>query len=120
MGRMPISYRNSLIMKTCEFMIPWSINPRFQGLCSSMRVISFPFWSDRGNGWSSERALSRHSLRGERLAASWAGLAITKSNTAREALACFGTPDDLLIAVRQGFLTQDLVGSFAGRLNMLG
>ena len=81
---------------------------------------SFPFWSDRGNGWSSERALSRHSLRGERLAAGWAGLAITKSNTAREALACFGTPDDLLIAVRQGFLTQDLVGSFAGRLNMLG
>ena len=81
---------------------------------------SFPFWSDRGNGWSSERALSRHSLRGERLAAGWAGLAITKSNTAREALACFGTLDDLLIAERQGFLTQDLVGSFAGRLNMLG
>jgi hypothetical protein len=81
---------------------------------------SFPFWSDRGNGWPSERALSRHGLRGERLAAGWAGLAITKSNTAREALACFGTPDDLLIAVRQGFLTQDLVGSFAGRLNMLG
>ena len=83
-------------------------------------AVSFPFWSDRGNGWPSERALSRHSLRGERLAAGWAGLAITKSNTAREALACFGTPDDLLIAVRQGFLTQDLVGSFAGRLNMLG
>ena len=82
--------------------------------------LSFPFWSDRGNGWPSERALSRHGLRGERLAAGWAGLAITKSNTAREALACFGTPDDLLIAVRQGFLTQDLVGSFAGRLNMLG
>ena len=85
-----------------------------------LHTKSFPFWSDRGNGWSSERALSRHSLRGERLAAGWAGLAITKSNTAREALACFGTPDDRLIAVRQGFLTQDLVGSFAGRLNMLG
>ena len=81
---------------------------------------SFPFWSDRSNGWPSERALSRHGLRGKRLAAGWAGLAITKSNTAREALACFGTPDDLLIAVRQGFLTQDLVGSFAGRLNTLG
>ena len=76
--------------------------------------------SDRGNGWPSERALSRHGLRGERLAAGWAGLAITKSNTAREALACFGTPDDLLIAVCQGFLTQGLVGSFAGRLNTLG
>ena len=86
----------------------------------SYQFSVFPFWSDRGNGWPSERALSRHGLRGERLAAGWAGLAITKSNTAREASACSGTPDDLLIAVRQGFLTQDLVGSFAGRLNTLG
>ena len=59
-------------------------------------VYSFPFWSDRINGWPSERALSKHGLRGEHLAAGWAGLAITKSNTAREALACSGTPDDLL------------------------
>ena len=78
------------------------------------------FWSDGINGWLSERALSRHGLRGERLEAGWAGLAITESNTDREALACFGAPDDLLIAVRQGFLTQDLVGSFTGRLNTLG
>ena len=36
---------------------------------------SFPFWSDRSNGWPpSERALSRHGLRGERLAAGWAYL----------------------------------------------
>ena len=84
-----------------------------------MLHIRLPFWSDRGNGWPSEPALSRHGLRGERLAAGCAGLAITKSNTAREALAFFGTPDDLLIAVRQGFLAQDLAGSFTGRLNML-
>ena len=82
--------------------------------------FSFPFWSDRINGWPSERALSRHGLRGERLAAGWAGLVITKSNTAREVLACFGMPGGFLIAVRQGYLTQDLVGSFAGRLNTLG
>nr|AOE11748.1 hypothetical protein [uncultured bacterium] len=37
MGRMPISYRNSLITETCESVILWSINPRFQGLFSSMR-----------------------------------------------------------------------------------
>ena len=81
---------------------------------------SSPFLSDRINGWPSERALSRHGLRGERPAAGWAGLAITKSNTAREALTCFGTPDDLLIAVRQVFFTQDLVGNFTGWLNTLG
>ena len=44
-------------------------------------------------------------------------LEVRKSGTAREALACFGTLDDLVIAVCPGILTQGLVGSFAGPLN---